>query len=141
MSKAKNKTQKTTVTPESFLGNITPAQKQEDCFSLLKTMKDITGLTPKMWGPSLIGFGDYHYKYESGREGDSFRIGFSPRAQNLSIYIMPGYQDFDDELSRLGKHKMGKSCLYIKRLSDVDETVLHEMLVKGLSLMEEKYPS
>ena len=94
-----------------------------------------------MWGPSIIGFGDYHYKYESGREGDSMRIGFSPRAQNISVYIMPGYQDFDDELSRLGKHKMGKSCLYIKRLSDVDEDVLREMLVKGLRLMEEKYPS
>lgn len=141
MSKTKNKTQKTDVTPETFLGSITPVQKQEDCFSLLETMKDITGLTPKMWGQSIIGFGDYHYKYESGREGDFFRIGFSPRAQNLTIYIMPGYQDFGGELSRLGKHKMGKSCLYIKRLSDIDETVLHEMLLKGLRLMEEKYPS
>ncbi len=141
MSKAKNKTQKTAQTPEDFLGGIAPAQKQADCFTLLATMKDITGTSPKMWGPSIIGFGDYHYKYDSGREGDSFRIGFSPRAQNLSVYIMPGYQDFGDELSRLGKHKMGKSCLYIKRLSDVNENVLREMLVKGLRLMEEKYPS
>jgi len=141
MGKAKNKTQKTDVAPEDFLGGITPTQKQEDCFSLLKTMKDITGLTPKMWGPSIIGFGDYHYKYKSGREGDFFRIGFSPRAQNLTIYIMPGFLSFDDELSRLGKYKIGKSCLYIKHLSDIDETVLREMLVKGLHLMEEMYPS
>lgn len=146
MSKAKNKTQKTAQSPEDFLDAVSPAQTQADCFTLLATMKDITGITPKMWGPSIIGFGDYHYKYDSGRKGDSFRIGFSPRAQNLTIYIMPGYQDFDDELSRLyknkkGKHKKGKSCLYIKRLSDVDEDVLREMLVKGLRLMEEKYPS
>jgi Domain of unknown function (DU1801) len=141
MSKAKNKTQKTTQSPEEFLESVTPAQKQADCFTLLAIMKNITGLEPKMWGTNIIGFGDYHYKYESGREGDSFRIGFSPRAQNLTIYIMPGYQNFDEELSRLGKHKMGKSCLYIKQLSDVDEDVLREMLVKGLRLMEEKYPS
>jgi len=141
MSKSKNKTRKTDISPENFLNGITPAQKKADCFTLLMTMKNITGIEPKMWGPSIIGFGDYHYKYASGREGDYFRIGFSPRVQNLTIYIMPGYQDFDDELSRLGKHKMGKSCLYIKRLSDVDEDVLREILVKGLSLMEEKYPS
>jgi len=141
MSKAKNKTQKTAQSPEVFLAGVSPEQKQADCFTLLSMMKDITGIEPKMWGPSMIGFGDYHYKYDSGREGDMFRIGFSPRAQNLTIYIMPGYQDFSDETPRLGKHKLGKSCLYIKRLSDVDETVLREMLVKGLRLIEEKYPS
>ncbi len=141
MSKAKNKTQKTNTAPEKFLMDVTPEQKQADCFTLLKTMKNISGLKPKMWGPSIIGFGSYHYKYDSGREGDFFRIGFAPRAQNLTIYIIPGYQDFTDELSRLGKHKVGKSCLYIKRLSDVDEGVLHEIFIKGLRLMEEKYPS
>jgi len=141
MSKAKNKTQKTAKSPEEFLNGVIPEQKQKDCLRVLKMMEDVTGLTPKMWGPSIIGFGDYHYKYDSGREGDYFRVGFSPRAQNITIYIMPGYQDFDDELSRLGKHKMGKSCLYIKKLADVDETVLREMIVKGLALMEDKYPS
>jgi hypothetical protein len=99
---------------------------------------------PKLWGGTLksaiVGFGDYHYKYDSGREGDAIRIGFANRAQSLSIYIMPGYQDFGDELSRLGKHKMGKSCLYIKRLSDVDTDVLTEMLQKGFDIMAEKYP-
>lgn len=141
MSKAKNKTTKTEKSPLEFLNAVEPVQKREDSFKILEMMKDITGLEPKMWGPSLIGFGDYHYKYESGREGDFFRAGFSPRAQNLTVYVMPGYQDFDDELSRLGKHKMGKSCLYIKRLSDVDEDVLREIIEKGLRIMEEKYPS
>jgi len=141
MSTAKNKTQKTEKSPEEFLGGIAPEQKQVDCFKVLEMMKDVTGRAPKMWGPSIIGFGDYHYKYDSGREGDFFRVGFSPRAQNITIYIMPGYQDFDDELSRLGKYKLGKSCLYIKKMADVDEAVLREMIVKGLALMEEKYPS
>ncbi|PHS42023.1 MAG: hypothetical protein COA91_01260 [Robiginitomaculum sp.] len=141
MSKAKNKTQKTAQSAVAFLQGVKPEQKQADCLKILEMMKDISGYEPKMWGPSIIGFGEYHYKYESGREGDMCRIGFAPRAQNLTIYIMPGYQDFDDELSRLGKHKMGKSCLYIKRLTDVDEDVLGEMITKGLRLMEEKYPS
>ena len=135
-----NKTRKTNKSVLDFLNAITPDQKREDCFSILEIMKEITGLDPKMWG-TIVGFGDNHYKYATGREGDYFRVGFSPRAQNLTIYIMPGYQDFDEELSRLGKHKMGKSCLYIKRLSDVDEDVLVEIITKGLKLMEEKYPS
>ncbi len=141
MSKAKNKTQKTEQSPESFLNTVNPSQKQSDCFTLLKSMEEISGLKPKMWGASIIGFGDYHYKYKTGREGDFFRIGFSPRVQNLTVYIMPGFQKFENELSRLGKHKVGKSCLYIKRLSDIDEAVLGEMLVKGLEIMEEMYPS
>ncbi len=141
MSKAKNKTQKTELSPDDFVGAVSPEGKRDDCAAVMLMMCEVSGLTPKMWGPSIVGFGDYHYKYDSGREGDSFRIGFSPRAQNVTIYIMPGYQDFDDELPRLGKHKMGKSCLYIKRLSDVDESVLREMIVKGLALMEAKYPS
>lgn len=134
-----NKTQKTELSPTDFLSAVTPDQKREDCFKILQMLKTITGLEPKMWG-SIVGFGDYHYKYESGREGDFFRSGFSPRAQNLTVYVMPGYQDFDNELARLGKHKMGKSCLYIKRLSDVDEDVLMEIITKGFNIMKEKYP-
>lgn len=107
-------------------------------------MTKITSWIPKIWGSKLsngiVGFGDYHYKYDSGREGDFFRLGFSSRAQNISIYIMPGYQDFGEELSRLGKYKMGKSCLYIKRLSDVDETILKQIMEKGLAIMAKKYP-
>ena len=107
-------------------------------------MCDVSGEIPKIWGSKLssgiVGFGEYHYKYDSGREGDHLRLGFANRAQNITVYIMPGYQDFSDQLSRLGKHKIGKSCLYIKRLSDIDESVLHEMLVEGLRQMDEKYP-
>ena len=107
-------------------------------------MMDVVGEKPKIWGNKLssgiVGFGEYHYKYDSGREGDALRLGFASRAANISIYIMPGYQDFTDQLERLGKHKIGKACLYIKRLSDIDEAVLHEMLVEGLRQMDEKYP-
>ncbi len=135
-----NKTQETKASVETYLSAITPEQKQEDCRWIAAIMEKLTGHPPKMWGPSMVGFGVYHYKYDTGREGDFLRTGFAARAQNISIYIMPGYQDFDDELSRLGKYKIGKSCLYIKRLSDVDEAVLEEMIAKGLKLLAEKYP-
>lgn len=144
MSKAKNKTVPAGLKVSDYLAQITPAERQSDCQKIHDMMADMTGWAPKIWGAKLssgiVGFGEYHYKYESGREGDSLRLGFSSRAQNISIYIMPGYQDFDDELSRLGKHKMGKSCLYIKRLSDIDEDVLKEIMQKGLDIMAEKYP-
>ena len=140
MAKAKNKTTKNNNSVADYVSAIEPEARRLDCEKILSLMTEISGWQPKMWGPSIVGFGEYHYKYESGREGDYLRIGFSSRAQNISIYIMPGYNDFDDELSRLGKHKMGKSCLYIKRLSDVDEAVLVEILQKGLDIMAEMYP-
>ncbi|RKQ71729.1 uncharacterized protein DUF1801 [Litorimonas taeanensis] len=135
-----NKTIETDASVEAYLSAISPDQKQTDCRVIADMMQNLTGHSPKMWGPSIVGFGRYHYKYESGREGDALRTGFAARAQNISIYIMPGYQDFEDELSRLGKHKIGKSCLYIKRLSDVDVSVLEEMIAKGLRLLAKKYP-
>ena len=135
-----NKTQKTEISVANYIAAIEPAARRSDVQTLNDMMADITGWEPKMWGTSMVGFGEYHYKYESGREGDSYRLGYSSRAKAMSIYIMPGYQDFDDELSRLGKHSIGKACLYIKRLSDVDLDVLKEMLVKGLALLEQKYP-
>ena len=144
MAKAKNKTVETDMKVSDYIANIEDDSRRADCQKILDMMGRVSGYDPKIWGTSLksgiVGFGNYHYKYDSGREGDSLRTGFSSRAQNISIYIMPGYQDFDDELSRLGKHKMGKSCLYIKRLSDVDETVLEEIVTKGLKIMAEKYP-
>lgn len=140
MAKAKNKTTATEASVSDYMAGIADEARRADCEVILAMMQDISGWEPKMWGPSIVGFGEYHYKYESGREGDFLRIGFSSRAQNISIYIMPGYQDFDEELSRLGKHKMGKSCLYIKRLSDVDQTVLKEIMQKGLDIMAETYP-
>ncbi len=144
MAKAKNKTVPTGLKVSDYIAAIEKEDRRVDCEALLKMMGDITGLSPRLWGQTLqsgiVGFGEYHYKYESGREGDSLRLGFSSRVQNISIYIMPGYQDFDEELSRLGKHKKGKACLYIKRLSDVDETVLIEIMQKGWDMMAEKYP-
>ena len=141
---AQNKTVPTGLSVSDYLAQIEPVQRQTDCKRLYDIMLELTGWTPKLWGPRLkngiVGFGDYHYKYDSGREGDSLRLGFSSRVQNISIYIMPGYQGFSEELTRLGKHKRGKSCLYIKRLSDVDENVLIEIMEKGLAIMAEKYP-
>jgi len=144
MSKAKNKTVPGSLSVSDYIANIDKEDRRADCQKILDMMAYITRWKPKIWGSTLksgiVGFGDYHYKYDSGREGDFFRLGFSSRAQNISIYIMPGYQDFSDELSRLGKHKMGKSCLYIKRLSDIDEAVLKKIMQKGLDIMAEKYP-
>lgn len=139
-----NKTVPGTLEVADYMAAIESPERRTDCDWLLSTLSALSSATPKLWGGTLksaiVGFGDYHYKYESGREGDFMRIGFANRAQSISVYIMPGYQDFDDELARLGKHKMGKSCLYIKRLSDVDTDVLREIMQKGLLIMAEKYP-
>lgn len=144
MAQAKNKTVPDGLKVSDYLDAIDKPEREADCRKIYEMMAEMTGWEPKIWGSKLsngiVGFGDYHYKYDSGREGDFFRLGFSNRAQNITIYVMPGYQDFSEELSRLGKHKMGKSCLYIKRLSDVDEDVLKEIMQKGLDIMEEKYP-
>ena len=139
-----NKTVPTELKVSDYLDQIADLQRQADCRRLSEMMLDIVGEMPKIWGSKLssgiVGFGEYHYKYESGREGDALRIGFASRAQSISIYIMPGYQDFSEELARLGKYKIGKACLYIKRLSDVDEGVLREIMVEGVRQMDEKYP-
>jgi len=141
---AQNKTVPVGLNVSDYLAQIQPEKRRADCQRIHDMMAKITSWTPKIWGSTLsngmVGFGDYHYKYDSGREGDFFRLGFSSRAQNISIYIMPGYQDFGEELSRLGKYKMGKSCLYIKRLSDVDKTILKLIMEKGLAIMAKKYP-
>ena len=127
-----------------YFDQIADSKRRTDCQRIHDMMLKIVGETPVIWGTKLsngiVGFGEYHYKYDSGREGDSLRLGFSSRAQSISIYIMPSYQDFSDELSRLGKHKIGKACLYIKRLSDIDEAVLREIMQKGLDIMAKKYP-
>ena len=102
-------------------------------------MGRLSGFEAKMWGPTMVGFGRYHYKYDTGREGDWFMVGFSPRKANQVIYLMPGYENFDDELARLGKHKIGKSCLYINKLADVDLAVVEEMVRYTLDLLHENY--
>ena len=104
-------------------------------------MKEITGESPKMWGPSIVGFGSYHYKYDSGREGDWFVAGFSPRKQSLTLYIMSGFRRYDELLAKLGKHTHGKSCLYIKKLEDVDMSVLKEMVAQSVKYVSKSSKS
>lgn len=139
MKKAGNKTKPTEVLPSEFVQSVEHPVRKADAAKLLFLFERVTGLAPKMWGPSLIGYGRYHYKYDSGREGEMFMTGFSPRKANLVIYVMPGYLDLKDKLARLGKHKLGKSCLYINKLEDVDEDVLAEIIEYGVQYMRGKY--
>lgn len=104
-------------------------------------MQEATGEEPKLWGPTMVGFGSYHYKYASGREGDAFLTGFSPRQQNLVVYIMAGFEQYDALMAKLGKHTTGSSCLYIKRLADIDQTVLRELVVKSVEYTQRMYPT
>ena len=129
---AENKTQKTGASVEDFINSVGIKRRREDGFTLLELMKEVTGEEPEMWGPSIIGFGDYHYRYESGREGDFFLTGFSPRKQSLSLYIMAGFEEYDSLLASLGKHRKGASCLYINKLADVDMGVLRELIEKSV---------
>ena len=126
------KTKPTKVKVEDFLNAIEHPTRKKDGFELLQIMKEITKKKAKMWGPSIVGFGIYHYKYKTGREGDMPLVGFSPRKQSLSVYIMPGFEEYMDILGRLGKHKIGKSCLYINKLADVDISVLKELIEKSI---------
>ena len=128
---AENKTQKTTASVSGFIAGIEDERKRKDAETLIEMMKRVTGETPKMWGPSIIGFGSHHYRYESGREGDWPRVGFSPRKQNLVLYMTDGFEDYGALLGKLGKHSTGKSCLYIKRLADVDASVLETMVERS----------
>ncbi len=127
---AELKTQVTKANVNKFLEGIKDEKKRQDCYEILKIMKKATKAEPKMWGTSIVGFGDHHYMYASGREGDWFITGFSPRAQNLTLYMMGG---FDSEvLQRLGKYITGKGCLYINKLADVDLKVLNELITKSV---------
>ena len=120
----------------AFLNNIPDEKKRQDSFAVLELMERVTGKEPEMWGDSIIGFGSYHYKYASGREGDWFVTGFSPRKQNLTLYIMSGFDEYDQLLSNLGKHSTGKSCLYIKKIEDINVDVLNELVEKSVKHME-----
>ncbi len=135
---AELKTKKTVASVEDFLAKVSPETKRRDAVALCELMKKVTKLEPKMWGSSMVGFGDYHYKYESGHEGDTFLVGFSPRKQNLTLYIMPGFDDYAELLSKLGKHKTGKGCLYINTLDDIDVPTLQALLKRTLTDMKKK---
>lgn len=135
-----NKTVPTNVNPEAFLAKVEPARRREDAISLDRLFRDVTGFAPVMWGPSILGYGRYDYRYKSGREGTFLATGFSPRKANLVVYIMPGYADFDDILKDLGKHRLGKSCLYINKLADVDPDVLARLIRAGLEDLDRHWP-
>jgi len=134
------KTRKTTRSVAEFVAAIEDEHMRADCAAVIDIMTDVTGAQPAMWGSSIIGFGSYHYVYESGREGDWPVIGLSPRKRNLTLYIMPGFSAYNDLLGRLGKYKTGKSCLYLNRLSDVDVDVLRQLIELSVESMREKYP-
>jgi uncharacterized protein DUF1801 len=134
-----NKTKPTGVAVDAFLGGIADPERRADAHKMRALMARLSGEPAAMWGPSIVGFGSVHYKYESGREGDMPRIGFSPRAKELVLYGL-GVARRPELMARLGKHKTGKSCLYIKRLADVDEAVLEELAAEALADMRVKYP-
>ena len=136
---AENKTKQTDQSPEDFINSIENETRRADGLTLLSLMRKITGEPAVMWGPSIIGFGTYHYRYDSGQEGTWMLTGFSPRKANLVLYIMPGFSDYERILVCLGKYKTGKSCLYINRLSDIDMTVLEELVALSFSHMRQKY--
>jgi hypothetical protein len=125
---------------EAFLDGIENEIRRRDAYDVLKLMKRVTKKKPRMWGSSIVGFGSYHYKYDSGREGEWFLTGFSPRKQDLTLYIMPGIGRFPALTKKLGRHKTGKSCLYIKNLDGVDRSVLQELIEESLEYLKERYP-
>jgi len=137
---ADNKTQETQIDPMDFIAGLDHPTRKADAIVLDGLFREITGWQPRMWGPTIIGYGQYHYIYESGREGDCLATGFSPRKASLSLYIMPGYQDFGHILERLGKHKTGKACLYINKLADVDINVVAEIIQAGLTDLDTRWP-
>jgi hypothetical protein len=133
------KTQPSKKSVDEFIKAIPDDTKRNDCLTLTAMMQEITGEPPVMWGPSIVGFGTYHYIYESGTEGDWMLTGYSPRKQNLSIYLMDGCAEHCDHLDKLGKHKTSVSCLYIKKLSDVDLDVLKEIITMSTEKIRSKY--
>jgi len=138
---AELKTQRNDASVEAFLNGIADERKRQDAFAVLHLMQEVTGEAPTMWGASIVGFGSYHYKYASGREADWMLVGFSPRKQNLTLYIMAGFAQYDELLTRLGKHSTGSSCLYIKKLQDIDLTVLRELVSQSVAHMKATNPA
>ena len=133
------KTRPTALSVDAFIDAVDDEHKRTDCRVVAELMAEITGAEGVMWGSSIVGFGNYHYRYASGREGGFFEAGFSPRKRALTIYVMAGFAEYDDLLARLGKHTTGKSCLYVKRLADVDLDVLRELLTRSVAFIRAKY--
>ena len=137
---AGNKTTENDDDVDAYLATVEDEKKRADSLVLKEMMERVSGEPAKMWGGSIVGFGRYHYKYDSGREGDFMLTGFAPRKQQLTLYIMPGFDPYQERLAKLGKHKTARSCLYIKRLSDVDTDVLEEIVADSIERMRLKYP-
>lgn len=135
---AELKTKPTTSSVSAFLNSIQDDQRRKDCLEVARIMKRVTGTAPRMWGSTIVGFGQYHYKYASGREGDWFLAGFSPRKGDLTLYITSGFDGHDDLMRKLGRHKTGRSCLYIKQLDDVDRKVLMALIERSVSWMKKQ---
>jgi hypothetical protein len=133
---AELKTKVNDASVEAYLNSVEDEKKREDSLAVLQLMAEVTGAEPKMWGDSIIGFGNYHYKYASGREGDWFLAGFAPRKQNLTLYIMAGFDGYEALMASLGKYKTGKSCLYIQKLEDVDTAVLKQLIKQSVEHMQ-----
>ena len=125
---------------QTYLNSVENEVKRQDSFTIMELMKEVTGEEPEMWGDSIVGYGTYHYKYASGREGDWFLTGFAPRKQNLTLYIMAGFDQYDKLLGDLGKYKTGKSCLYINKLEDVNQDVLRELVRQSVEHMKKTNP-
>jgi hypothetical protein len=128
---AELKTQKNEADVEAYLNNVEHEKRRQDSFTVLELMKEVTGEQPKMWGSSIVGFGDYHYQYESGREGDWFLTGFAPRKNALTLYIMAGFDGYGQLLGKLGKYKTGKACIYVNKIEDLDLDVLRELVARS----------
>lgn len=136
---AEPKTTPTGMSVDAFIEAVGHARRREEARAVCAMMARVTGEEPEMWGPSIVGFGRYHYKYDSGREGDWMLTGFAPRKAALTVYIMPGFSQYDRLMARLGKHRTGKSCLYINKLDDVDLAVLAELVRLSVEYMRAKY--
>ncbi len=136
---AELKTKPSRQSVSAFVSAVEDVQRRKDCSELLALMKEVTGERPTMWGDSIVGFGTYHYKYESGREGDWFVTGFSPRKRDLSIYIIPGFAPYESLMQELGKFRLGKSCLYVKKLDDLDRPTLRKLVARSVADMGRKY--
>ncbi len=139
---AELKTKKTSASVTAFVASVENEQRRSDAQQLLRIFKEVTGLNPAMWGPTIIGYGVYHYKSDrSTQEGDWPRVGFSPRKANLTLYLVPGFANYADLLKKLGKHKKSVGCLYINKLSDIDIPTLKKMIKESLSEMNRRYPN
>ena len=138
---AKNKTTETEGSVVDFINAVDDVVKRNDAFEITKIIQETSGFEPKMWGPAIIGFGSYHYKYASGHEGDAPLVAFSPRKAAISLYIYTSPENRDEFLSKLGKHKASKGCIYIKKLSDIDIEVLKKMVSLSLENLKKLYPS